>query len=167
MATRTVMKRSFDDACSPRHYEAYVELNAEKKCRSVTSIVTTADTLASEGPGSESDDGRRSPATLAAVAASGAKFERLFNGGGASRAPADDDDDAVVSAERIRSTLARGLHRHFAAAVAAELVDGAVDGTRAGAHDHNPKTTTPPRALHTELLRVVSLLEHRDAPAKS
>ena len=52
-------------------------------------------------------------------------------------------------------------------AVAAELVDGAVDGTRAGAHDHNPKTTTPPRALHTELLRVVALLEHRDAPAKS
>ena len=33
MATRTVMKRSFDDACSPRHYEAHVELNAEKKCR--------------------------------------------------------------------------------------------------------------------------------------
>ena len=83
MATRTVMKRSFDDACSPRHYEAYVELNAEKKCRSVTSIVTIADALASEGPGSESDDGRRSPATPAAVAASGAKFERLFNGGGA------------------------------------------------------------------------------------
>ena len=164
MATRTVMKRSFDDACSPRHYEAYVELNAEKKCRSVTSIVTIADALASEGPGSESDDGRRSPATPAAVAASGAKFERLFNGGGA-RAMAD--DEAIESAERIRSTLARGLHRHFAAAVAAELVDGAVDGTRAGAHDHNPKTTTPPRALHTELLRVVALLEHRDAPAKS
>ena len=65
------------------------------------------------------------------------------------------------------SDYARGLHRHFAAAVAAELVDGAVDGTRAGAHDDNPKTTTPPRALHTELLRVVALLEHRDAPAKS
>ena len=164
MATRTVMKRSFDDACSPRHYEAYVELNAEKKCRSVTSIVTIADALASEGPGSESDDGRRSPAPPAAVAASGAKFERLFNGGGA-RAMAD--DEAIESAERIRSTLARGLHRHFAAVVAAELVDGAVDGTCSGANDRDPKTGAPPRALHTELLRVVALLEHRDAPAKS
>ena len=35
-----VTKRSFDDACRPRGYGGDVELNAEKKCRSATSIVT-------------------------------------------------------------------------------------------------------------------------------